>query len=431
MEQNYQIIQKQKQIISQKQLQSLNILAMANVELDIFLQSEYLENPMLEQTESSAGSYSDSSVIRPSDEDYKWNRRIAEAEDLKTHLKNQLKIGSEDRKSVRVKEYLIECVEDTGYFTMPFKEAAQKCGVSPEYIKRCIEELRLLEPVGVFSANLTECLIRQLEALEVEDPDLETMIREHLEDIAEGNISHISRALHISTAQVRKYILFISTLKPRPAMGFGGKDTEYIVPDIIVRKEGEKWEIELNDSWMGGYRINDYYLKLMGETQDFTLKKYFQEKANRARFIMQNVEQRRKTLLTLTRVILDWQTEFFEGRGSLRPMTMTDVAERMEVNASTISRAVKGKYIQYPQETILMKNLFSQRVVRNTEQIDVNAREIKDLIRKWIREEDKNKPYSDQDLKELLEEQEICVSRRVVAKYRSEMGIKGSFDRKE
>lgn len=431
MEQNYQIIQKQKQIISGKQLQSLNILAMANVELNLFLQSEYLENPMLEQKEEPGRTDSYSSTVLPSNEDTKWNRRTEETQDLKTYLKSQLKIASEDRERVKVKEYLIECVEDTGYFTMPYEEAAQKCNVSSEYIRQCIEELRLLEPVGVFSANLAECLLCQLEALKIEDSDLEAIIRGHLEDVAEGNISHISRTLHIPTAQVRKHILFISTLKPRPAMGFGGKNAEYIIPDIIVRREERKWEIELNDSWMGDYHINDYYLKLMSETQDVTLKKYFEDKAARAKYILQSVEQRRKTLLLLMQTILSWQEAFFMGKENLKPMTMTDVAEQMGVSISTVSRAVKGKYLQYPQETVLLKELFSQGVSRELEQMDVNARRIKELIRTWIKEEDKKKPYSDQKLKEMLAEKEIYVSRRVVAKYRGDLGIKGSFDRKE
>ena len=429
MEQKYQMIQNQKQILSQKQLQGLHILSMTNVELDLFLRTEYLENPMLEQTDGSAGS--ESAEIRPSNEEGKWNRSIEEPADLKAYLKQQLKIGSKDLKSVKIKEYLIECVEDTGYFTMPLTEAAQACGVSLAYIEYCMEELRLLEPVGVFSANLAQCLLCQIKALGIEDGELETMIREHLEDVAEGRISRISRALKISTAQVRKYILLISTLKPRPAMGFGGSRAEYIVPDIVLHREENRWEIQLNDSWMGGYRMNDYYLKLMQETGDQTLKKYFQEKAGRVRFILQNVEQRRQTLLSLMQVILEWQRPFFEGRGNLRPMTMTEAAEQMGVNPSTISRAVKGKYLQYPQETLLLKDLFSQGVAKAALETEVNAREIKRLISLWVKEEDKGKPYSDQKLKEMLEEQEIYVSRRVVAKYRSTLGIKGSFDRKE
>ena len=284
-----------------------------------------------------------------------------------------------------------------------------------------------MEPVGVFSANLKECLLRQLEVLGAEDEMLEKIIADYLEDVAEGNISRISRALHISTAQVRKYILMIETLNPRPVMGFGEQQSEYIVPDIILRKD-EKWEIILNDSWYGKYEISDYYQKMMDETKDEELKAYFLNKAQRARFILKNIEQRRKTLLDLMEKILERQKDYFEGTGSLTPMTMTEIAEQMGVHPSTVSRAVRGKYVQYPQKTVLLKSLFSQGISKETDQI--NATEIKERLRKLIKEENRQKPYSDQKLKELLEEQEISISRRAVAKYREEMGIKGSFDRK-
>lgn len=432
MEQGYQILQKQNQILSQKQLQSLNILAMDYVELGMFLQSEYLENPMLEQTEGVEKEYIQGSqgagTIQESNEENKWNKCFKnETEDLKTYLKNQLKIGLYDKDSLRILEYMILCLEDTGYFTVPVDEVAKTCGVSEEKILWALSELRQLEPVGVFSANLKECLLRQLEVLGTEDEMLEKIIADYLEDVAEGNISRISRALHISTAQVRKYILMIETLNPRPVMGFGEQKSEYIVPDIILRKD-EKWEIILNDSWYGKYEISDYYQKMMDETKDEELKAYFLNKAQRARFILKNIEQRRKTLLNLMEKILERQKDYFEGTGSLTPMTMTEIAEQMGVHPSTVSRAVRGKYVQYPQKTVLLKSLFSQGISKETDQI--NATEIKERLRKLIKEENRQKPYSDQKLKELLEEQEISISRRAVAKYREEMGIKGSFDRK-
>lgn len=430
MEQKIEILQKQKQLLSQRQLQSLKILAMDNLELEMFLQSEYLENPMLEQSGHTEDHLAGGSPDRPIDEERKWNQRTEETKDLREYLKSQIHLESEDKLFLKVKEYLIDCLEDTGYFTMPLQEAARACNVSEEVVSKCLEELQLLEPVGVFSANLKECLLKQLERLGIENPELIRIIQEHLEDIAEGNIGYISRSLHISTAQVRKYIFMIEELNPRPAAGFSNNHTEYIVPDIIIRKE-EEWEIELNDSWMGNYHISDYYLRLMADTQDEQLKEYFRGKARRVKFILQNVEQRRETLLRITKVILERQKAFFEGAGSLVPMTMSDVAQAIEIHTSTVSRAVKGKYIQYPKETVLMKNLFSQGVNGNQGESDVSSYEIKEMLRDWIKKENKKKPYSDQKLKDMLGKEGISISRRAVAKYREEMGIKASFERKK
>lgn len=430
MEQSFQILQKQKQILSQKQLQSLSILCMDNVELELFLQSEYLENPLLEHVESPLPSPGEDKSPGNAADDL-WNRKAKEeAPDLRTFLREQIKIGKFDRESLRIMNYLIACVEDSGYFTMPLSEAAEKCGAPLHKVRACLEELQLLEPVGVFSANLQECLLKQLEALGIENPELEDMVRYHLEDIAGGNIGHISRSLHITTAQVRKYIMMIETLNPRPAVGFNMSETEYIVPDIIVWKD-EKWEVRLNDRWMGNYEISDYYLKLMEQTQDQQLKEYFMGKARRARLILQGVEQRRQTLLDLTYAVLEWQKDYFEGKGAPKPMTMTGLAARLGVHPSTVSRAVKGKYVQHPRETILMKSLFSQEISKDQEHAGTNSAKIKAILQELIKEEDRKKPYSDQALKELLEEKGISVSRRVIAKYREALGIRGSFERKQ
>lgn len=429
MEQKIQIMQRQSQLLSQKQLQSLQILAMDNLELETFLQAEYLENPMMEHCGADMGSRSENGPIQPADEDGKWNQRTEDEKDLRAYLKSQLQLGSEDRKSVKVKEYLIDCIEDTGYFTMAPEEAAKECGEPVEMVRRCLDELRQLEPTGVFSASLKDCLLRQLESLGIDNPELNRIIEEHLEDIAGGNIGHISRSMGISTAQVRKYILMIEQLKPRPAAGFDHHPTEYIIPDIILRKEHD-WEVVLNDSWMGNYYINDYYLKLMSQTSDEELRDYFRKKAGRAKLILQNVEQRRDTLLRITGVILDRQKSFFEGTGSLVPMTMSDVARQIGMHTSTVSRAVKGKYLQYPKETVLMKTLFSQGITGTERAGEISSREIKAMIKEWISKENRKKPYSDQKIKEMLEKEGISISRRAVAKYREEMGIKASFDRK-
>lgn len=425
MEQKYQILQKQKQIFSQKQLQSLNILAMDNIELDAFLQSEYLENPMLDQTGIPSSNKKESR-----DQEYDWSQKIDNGESIQEFLKIQLYLYSRDKLKNTVMEYLIECIDDSGYFTMSIEEVSKCLNVDLKYISNCLEELKCFDPVGVFSQSLSECLIRQLNALEIKNEVLFEIIYNHLDDIALGNIGHISRTLDISTAQVRKYILMIEALNPRPVVGFSNNKTEYVVPDIILKKS-EIWEIELNESWTGNYQVSSYYQKLMHETSDPDLKEYFSKKLQRAQFIMQNIESRRDTLFKITRAVFDHQKNFFEGAGLLKPMTMSEIADEIGMNTSTISRAVKGKYIQYPKETILMKSLFSASVSNGSDYEDVNAQEIKSCLKKWISEENKKKPYSDQKLLQMLSEEGIKVSRRTIAKYRNAMGIKSSFDRKE
>ncbi len=190
-----------------------------------------------------------------------------------------------------------------------------------------------------------------------------------------------------------------------------------------------KWNIEINDNWCGDYQLNDYYLQMMAEVKEQELFEYFKKKLERAKFLIHAVEQRRKTIILITNAILEEQDEFFRYSGKLKPCTMTQMSEKLSVSTSTISRAVKDKYLQFPAGCILMKNLFSASVPVSGGSL-INSDGVKELIRELVNEENKEKPYSDSKLAELLSEKGCRLSRRVIAKYREEMGISGSFERK-
>lgn len=303
--------------------------------------------------------------------------------------------------------------------------------MTEEEAKKCLEDLRGLEPCGIFAENLAECLITQFEADGIEDEVLNQILREHLEDIASGKISTITRHLKISSVQVRKYIAMIKTRNPRPLSGFNSGNTDYVVPDVIITQRDGAWDISLNDEWIGNYSLNEYYIRMIGESKDEELKEYFRKKLERARFILNSIEQRRRTILAIAGEILEVQKPFFEGAGELKAMTMSELAEKLEIHPSTVSRAVGSKYLQYPGGVILMKKLFTQKIHSDISGEELSALQVQKILKKLIDEENKRKPYSDSKLVEKLKEQKITLSRRAVAKYREEMNIQGSFDRKE
>ena len=433
-----------KQIVTLSQMQSLEILAMDAVELEEFLQNEYLTNPMLEH-ESNEEMFSniedfsnwydnqyrgravEGEIDRGEDNGYSSGGEFAAAdtEYLKKYLISQLDIKSYTRDDWSLLQYLIDCLEDDGFFTMETAEVASLTGRKETDVRRCLELLRALEPYGIFAQDLPHCLLRQLEVLGIEDENLESMITTYLPEIAEGKISTISRGLGLSTAVVRKYITIIGSLNPRPLAGLNESDVTYIVPDIVYSQKGDRWEITINEGWSGSYHINEYYLRMMKESKDQELFEYFKTKLDRSRFILNSIEQRKKTMKSISECILERQREYFDGKGPLRPMTMTALADDMEVHPSTISRAIHGKYIQVPRGTILMRNLFSGQIGDETTAVC-----IKEHIKELIDHENKRSPYSDAKLVELLAGQNIHISRRAVAKYRDELWIKGSFDRK-
>ena len=332
------------------------------------------------------------------------------------------------KKEWNVMKYMAQCLEESGLLLVSTKEISHKLGIEEKDCERLLDHLKQLEPAGVFAESVSECLLLQLEREGILNDDLRYIVENHLEDIAMGHLSTVSRALDIKTSQVRKYIFKIQELNPRPLSGYTGGTDQYIVPDILMEKDGEELKIRLNDDWIGDYSINDYYVKMMEQAEDSELKEYFRKKYERCRFIITSIEQRRETMLKISKAILDRQREYFMNHKQLKPMTMQNIADDIEMHVSTVSRAVKGKYIQYPGGTIGMRDIFNNTQTFGDQ--DSTTEEIKEEIRRLVKEEDKKKPLSDSKIVSLLEQKNMKISRRTVAKYRAQLGIAGTTQRK-
>ncbi|WP_290761530.1 RNA polymerase factor sigma-54 [Anaerostipes sp.] len=411
----------QKQKMSQSQIQSLHILSLDNGELSDFLQNEYIENPILDYAPAGSGCAV-------------WERRDFDIPEetpdrIKTYLLDQLNQNNYTKGEWQTMKFMIDCLDSGGFFRVPFKELSGLLTIPVREIKKCYEILSGLEPVGIFSRSLPEYLLRQLDHLGQKTPVLEKIIQNHLDDIALGHISTISKSLNISTAKVRENIAWIRNLNSKPLKGFSTEKIEYITPDIIVTHQEDQWDIRLNDDWIGNYSLNDYYVRMLRGTNDSELKQYFRKKYERCRFLIASIEQRRNTLIKITEAILMRQPEFLKNHGSIKPMTMSEVAEDIHMHVSTVSRGIKGKYLQFPCGIISMKCLFSGSSPASD--TPMNAVSIKELLRELVSLENPKKPYSDQKLSLLLKEKGISISRRTVAKYREQLGIRGTYDRKE
>ena len=326
-------------------------------------------------------------------------------------------------------DYLVDCLEDDGFFRMSAGEAAELTGMTEDAVEKVLARLKDLEPFGVFASGLSECLLKQLEVMGEEDEGLKLVVDKYLPEISEGKISVISRQTGLSTAQIRKYIAKIAKLNPKPLSGLQQAEVSYIVPDIVYDLKNGQWEISINDRWSGNYHVNEQYVEMMRSSRDAELSGYFKKNLDRCRFILNSVEQRRETMKSIARALLQKQKEYFAGRSNPVPMTMCALAEELHVHPSTVSRAVRGKYIKSPAGTILMKKLFAGAVACEKGE-ELSAEHIKERIRSLVDSEDKRRPYSDAKLVELLVMEGIHISRRAVAKYRDELWIKSSFDRK-
>ena len=450
MDFSQQISLENKQVLSQSQLQSLEILSMDGTELHDFLQNEYMNNPLMECTESPDSSssqyelYQTDNFSRYNDTyNRKFSKNYKEDSDcdinnmiesfdsnyLKNYFLEQIPSDTFSKKELSIAVYLIENLDSNGFLSMSSTEIASNNSCSETEAEKVLTILKSLEPCGVFSKTLSECLLKQLETQKIHILGLSLIIKDYLSEIGEGKISTISRNTGLTTAQIRTCIAQIEKLNPRPLSGIQRENADYIVPDIIFDYIDGSWEISINDYYCSNYHLNNYYLNLMHSLKDPELSQYFKSNLERCRFILNSIEQRNKTMQQISAMILSKQEKYLLGQGNLFPMTMNELAQELNISPSTVSRAIKGKYIKFPAGTILLKKLFSAAVSSNKDSL-FSSTDIKKKIKELIDTEDKQKPYSDSKLVKLLSKSGIEISRRVVAKYREELWIKSSYERK-
>jgi RNA polymerase sigma-54 factor len=440
------ILLDQRQICTQSQMQSLSILAMNNQELSAFMQKEFFENPMLEFTRSSKTVndlmtdlmyLSDKRNARKENYftyrnvDYKSEKDILQntAEDLRDNIMLQLYHKPRPKEEWDLIEILIDCLDDNGYFTLKPQEVSEFSGYSVQLVIKCLRELKNLEPIGIFSENLSECILQQLKALGVSDEKLILIARDYLPDIIMGRVGTVLRALGISVQELRTYIWEIGKLNPSPGLMFSKAEPEFIVPDAIVDFCDGQWSISLNDKSLNEYKCNDYYLSLIRTTNDQELLKYLNERFQRCRFVLECIEQRKKTLIKIVHIIAEYQKEHFLFNKKLKPMSLSDIAIKGGVHASTVSRAIKGKYIQYMYGTVLIKSLFSSYTIKENGQ-KVSVEHVRTLIQEIVASECKYNPLSDLEILKTIEAKGVKMSRRTIAKYRTDLGISDSHQRR-
>ena len=422
----------QSHVISQNQIQSLGILSMDNIELNKLLENEYIENPLLEQYDNKGGGVPPQKSF--SEENHKELPYHDSCQIIRESIMSQVNLNSYPAEEIRIIQILIDSLDKNGYFPYEEEDFVIEQNLDECTFKRCIRDLRDLEPYGIFSKNLKECLLKQLEMTESKDEVSVCLINNYLEELAGGKIAVISRATGYRTIQIRKCLQKIKSLNPRPLGGIeAGEAASYIVPDIIIRPAEEKgfFAAMINDNWMPDYGISDYYFNMMiSAKNNKELKEYFEKKYQRAKFLISSIEQRRNTILRIADHVSNTQRDYFSGKGPKKAETMSDVAKELNIAVSTVSRAIKSKYIEHPKGSVFFKDLFSGSVSKKCSGEAKTSDEIKDRIKRLIEQEDKKTPLSDMAIVKILEQGDINISRRVIAKYREALGIKGSFERK-
>ena len=435
--------------------QSIKLLQLSTIELNQEIEQHLLDNPLLERDEEPSeeqradeadmaaleegsgdplDTMSDwvnagtgSSGSRGDDEESDFQAFHAAEVSLREHLDAQVSLTpltDRDRALVR---FLIEALDDDGYLTQDLEEwlsmFSEESEVELEELQIALHHLQHLDPAGVGARSPAECLALQLRVLPESDTRALALriVNELLDVLAQRDFTRLRRTLQCSEDELRDAHQLICSLSPRPCARFASNDTRYVIPDVVIRKLRGRWTATLNPEAMPRLKVNALYAQLLQQNRgnNGDLGGQLQE----AKWLIKNVQQRFDTILRVSQAIVDQQRQFFDyGEVAMRPLTLREIAEELELHESTISRVTTQKYMSTPRGVLEFKYFFGSHVATDTGGA-ASSTAIRALIRQLVEAEDRVKPLSDAKIADLLGQQGMVVARRTVAKYRESLNI--------
>lgn len=439
---------KQTTAMTPQLIQAMEILQMSSAELLEHVSAAVQENPVLEQ-ERGAGASEEAAVYGTfstetgagggnGDMDGRVSSghipdRWSEPEEsLFESICSQLERAEIPESQHAAVIILAESLNDSGWLDEDLGDIASSSGCPEEMLEKALQTLQSFEPAGVGARNLAECLLLQLERYYPDETLAMEIAREHLGAVSRSQYGHIAGQTGAAKQDVREACDLIRSLTPRPGSAFpSGNGPAYVIPDVIVTWQEAHFEVKVNERFSPGLNISSYYSDLAKNSDDPEVRAYLGEKLRQAKWLINTIEQRRSTLCRCVACLLRIQEAFFTtAGGNLVPMSLSDIAVELGIHESTVSRALKGKYMQCPRGCYPLSYFFSRSFATADGTNSMSPDMVRTLIREMIQNEDKEKPLSDQKLCDRLNEKGCAISRRTVAKYRDEMNIPGASGRK-
>jgi RNA polymerase sigma-54 factor len=480
MEARLSLRQSQRVVMTPLLQQAIQLLQLSTLELQEVVQKELLENPMLEEVTPDTPETTDgqatadtppaptvepitaetpptterqtdelpfdfTAVMSAADDDHE-ERSLVSQEDredlpfenvirtqisLADHLDEQLRFATEDVTARRIGAEIIGNLDEDGYLRAELEEIAQRCAVSADEVAKVVELVQGFDPPGVAARSIQECLLLQLRRDPLPDPVSVEIIEAHFDDLSRRRYQDIARAMKLALDRIMESVEEIMGLEPKPGRRFGGNDSRYIVPDVFVYKLGTEYTVVLNEDGIPRLRVNGLYRSLLrtpGSGDE--AKQYVEQKLRSALWLIKSVDQRQRTLRKVTQSIVKFQRDFLDrGLSHLRPLSLRDVGEDIGMHESTISRVTTNKYVETPQGLFELKYFFHSGIASGDGEM-VSSVSVKKMIQDILAAEDAAKPQSDQEVAQALQKRGLTIARRTVAKYREELGILPSHQRR-
>ncbi len=461
----------QKLILTPSLQQAIKLLPMSTLELKDLLNNEMVENPMLEEqpVEEQQAAETQTTEEKPAedkpepqrgdnwdDADYQYffgeylddgyrprtpsevkelppiENTLSSTSSLSDHLSWQLSLQTDDPLTREIGEAVIGNLDDDGYLVASIDEMAAMGPWPVQDVERVLRMVQGFDPIGVAARDLQESLLLQLRHLGLENTPAEKIVTDHLRALQNHQIPEISRKLGLSIDDLKEHIEVIRHLDPKPGSRFNPSQSQYVTPDVYVEKIDDEYVVWLNEDGLPQMRISPTYRRLLdkGTEHGEETRAYVRDKFNAARWLIKSVQQRQNTIYKVARSIVNFQREFLDhGIEHLRPLVLRDVANDIGMHESTVSRVVTNKYMHTPQGVFEMKFFFHSGISSSYGE-SVSSVTIKQRIKKIIESEDQRKPLSDSKIVSILQREGLVLARRTIAKYREELKIPTSNQRK-
>jgi RNA polymerase sigma-54 factor len=463
--------QTQNIVMTQRLQQALKLLQVPTLELEQILRKELVENPLLEEVDNDeeieAATQLDDAVTEadgmerekdpePQNEDRDWGdsfddgfrgisneRGYDEGDELERpqkyvpsgqeDLTEQLHMAMPEGPDRLIGEYIIGCLGEDGMLSCPLEEIAAFFEVDDDVVEKVLTIIQGFDPPGVGARDIPECLLLQLTANGLEDSDEAYIIKHHFEALKNRKFSEIAREMKITPKNVQDIAQSIGELDPRPGLSNGLDGARAITPDLEVVKVDEAknlYAVHLNDTNLPRLRVSQAYEGKTGPNEDDV--KFINDKKSHAEWVIKTIEQRRRTMIKVMEAIVEAQHDFFErGSIALRPLTLQQVASVIGMHESTVSRVTRQKYVQTPRGVFPLKFFFSAGLDSSGAEGEISAKAVKVMIQDIVDNENPSKPLSDKKIVDMLQENQLKIARRTVAKYREQMGILSARMRKQ
>ena len=393
----------------------LNIISIPAIELKEKIEKAIEENPFLEyDIKSNHNNLDINSIIE--------NTASNSKESLFEHLKSQISIVFNNKKDIELAELISTFINENGYLTISSEEIADILNISAKKADEIIKILKTLEPIGIAAKNISECLSTQLKNKENIDKNIKNIainiVENYLNELSKKDYKYISSKMNISEKNILEALKLIQTLEPYPAREFDTTTIKYIVPELFIFKENNKWQVKTNETFILPLKINKKYSKILKEN-NFN-NDILKEKKLEAQNLISTVNERKKSLKRVGEGLLKLQIDFFEnGKEFMKPLRLKDLALETNLSESTISRISNGKYLNTVWGTFSIKYFFSKIIKAINGEL--GSRAVKEIIKRII--ENSNAKLSDEKIRLILKSEGIEIARRTVAKYRQSMNI--------